>query len=95
MASKYPSLKRTPERDSWVENVGGLPKYIDEIARSIKARRGVTTSQAVQLAIGAVRRWARGGDNVNADTRAKATAALADWERKKVQSKAKTLAKRS
>lgn len=95
VASKYPSLKRTPQKDSWIENVGGLPKYIDEIARSIKAKRGATTSRAIQLAIGAVRRWARGGDNVNADTRAKAAKAVAEWEAKKARSKAKTAAKKA
>lgn len=94
MASKYPSLNRSPKKN-WVENVGGLPKYIDEIARSIKANRGTTTARAIQLAIGAVQRWARGQGNVNAATRAKAAAALADWERKKLQSKARTAMRRA
>lgn len=93
MSSKYPPLAETPEKDSWVERVGGLPKYIDEIARSIKAKRGTTTSQAIQLAIGAVQRWARGGGDVNADTRAKAVKAVAEWNIKKARSKAQTAAK--
>lgn len=67
--------------------------YIDTVARSIKAKRGTTTSQAIQLAIGAVQRWARGGDDVNADTRAKAAKALAEWNLKKARSKAQTAAK--
>jgi hypothetical protein len=72
------SLDRSP-RKNWVENSGNLPPYVREIARSIERENAVPLSRAISLAIGAVKRWARGGGNVNADTRAKAAKAVAQW----------------
>lgn len=67
---------------NWVTSVGGLPAYIREIAHAL-IRHGHPESQAVQLAVGTVQRWARGEGHVSAKTRAKAAAALAEWEAKK------------
>lgn len=69
-------------RQNWVDEVGGLPPYIRAIAHAL-IREGRSESQAIQLAVGAVKRWAAGGDDVTAKTRAKAAAALAEWEAKK------------
>lgn len=88
--SKYPSLERSPGKaDNWVEQTGGLPAYIDKIARSLHAERGYTIARAIATAVEACRKWAAGGGNVNPDTRAKAAAALAQWEAKKAQAKAR------
>jgi hypothetical protein len=76
-------------RQNWVDKVGGLPLYIRAIAHAL-IRTGHDESRAIQLAIGAVQRWARGEDNVTAKTRAKAAAALAEWERKKAEAHAKS-----
>jgi hypothetical protein len=81
------SLDEHPSKSNWVEKVGGLPEYICEVARGIK-RSGKSTSNAIQIAIGTIQRWARGQGDVNADTRAKAAAALAEWEKKRAQAKA-------
>ena len=70
-----------------VEDVGGLPEYICRIARAIK-RTGKTTSQAIAIAVSRCKKWAAGADNVNADTRAKAAAAIAQWEAKKAKARA-------
>lgn len=70
------------DRENWVDQVGGLPTYVREIAHAL-IRAGHDESGAIRLAVGAVKRWAAGGDDVNADTRAKAAAAVADWEAKK------------
>lgn len=83
------SLDESPGKN-WVEGVGGLPEYICQVARAVK-RSGKSTSQAVAIAVSRVKKWASGGDDVDADTRAKAAKALAQWEAKKARSKAKTV----
>lgn len=81
------SLDASPG-SNWVEEAGGLPDYICRIARAVK-RTGKTTSQAVAIAVSRVKRWAAGGDDVDADTRAKAAKALAQWTALKAKSKGK------
>lgn len=82
------------EEFNWVDDVGGLPKYIREIADSLM-KRGFTESRAIATAVNTVKRWARGGPaskggkgSVSAKTQAKAAAALAEWEAKKIRAKA-------
>ena len=84
MATSSASLDRSP-RKNWVENAGGLHPYHRKIARAIHQKRGVPLQRAIAMAIGRLKRWAAGGDNVNADTRAKAAAAVAHWERIKAK----------
>jgi hypothetical protein len=68
------------KKDNWIEAVGGeLPEYICEIGRAVM-RSGHSRSNAIQIAVGTVKRWAKGVGNVNADTRAKAAAAVVQWE---------------
>ena len=84
------TLNEKPGKN-WVEAEGGLPDYICRIARAIK-RSGRTTSQAVAIAVSRVKKWAAGGGDVDADTRAKAARALAQWERLKAKAgKGKTV----
>jgi hypothetical protein len=87
------SLDESPGKN-WVQNAGGLPNYICEIARAIK-RTGKSTSQAIAIAVSRVKKWAAGGDDVDADTRAKAAKALAAWEALKSKNKAKNTVKAS
>lgn len=75
---------------NWVTSVGGLPLFIRAIAHAL-IRNGHSESRAISIAVGTVKRWARGGGNVTAKTRAKAALAVAEWERKKVQARAKSL----
>ena len=75
------SLDSSP-KSNWVENRGGLPEYICRIARAIM-RSGRSKQTAIQMAISRVKVWASGGGNVKADTRAKAAAAVAEWEKMK------------
>lgn len=75
-----------PGKTNWVQEAGGLPKFIADIAGDLITERGKTTSQAIQLAVGIVRNWCHGhGGNVSATTRAKACAAAAEWEAKKAR----------
>lgn len=82
------SLNVSP-RKNWVENSGDLPRYIREVARSIHQKRGIPLDRAIPIAIGTIKRWARGGGDVNADTRAKAAAAVAAWEALKAKNAAR------
>jgi HK97 family phage prohead protease len=72
---------------NWVTNVGGLPAFIRAIAHAL-IRSGHSESQAIQLAVGVVKNWASGQGHVSAKTRAKAAAAVAEWEAKKAASHA-------
>lgn len=84
------SLDESPGKN-WVENAGGLPDYICRIARAIK-KTGKTTSEAIAIAVSRVKVWAS-GKGVDKDTQAKAAAALAEWEKLRAKSHAKTAAK--
>lgn len=93
-SSSYPGLERKKgNNDNWVESVGGLPSYIERIAKNLHYERGMTISHAIAAAITQCRKWAAGGDGVKPDTKAKAIKALAQWEQKKAKSKAKRINK--
>lgn len=84
------SLDESPG-SNWVQRAGGLPDYICRIARAIK-KTGKTTSQAIAIAVSRVKVWAS-GKGVDHDTQAKASEALAAWEKLRATSHAKTAAK--
>lgn len=88
-----PSLDRSP-KENWVDKVGGLPSYIERIAKHLHSERGMTISHAIAAAINRVKKWAAGGQNVSPETRAKAAKAVAEWEAKKAKSRAKTAARK-
>ena len=79
----YPSLERKPGKQNWVDHAGGLPDYIERIAKHLHYERGFPIGRAIATAVNRCRLWAAGGGGVNADTRAKAQKALAQWEAKK------------
>lgn len=84
------TLARKPGKNNWVEEdaVGGLPEYICRIARAInRDDPSKSISSVIAIAVGRVKTWARGGGGVNADTRAKAAKAVAEWEAKKKAAK--------
>ncbi len=78
LASSSASLDESPNTN-WVESSGGLPPYVRKLARGIM-KSGKTKSQAIAIAISRIKKWAAGGGDVDADTRAKAAKALAQWE---------------
>lgn len=94
------SLDSSPKKN-WVEKSGGLPNYICHVAKGIM-KSGHSKGQAIAMAVGTVKRWAhagttngRGGKQVNADTIAKAAAAVAEWEALKAKNAARHLVKAS
>lgn len=95
----YPTLDRKPGTSNWVDAVGGLPSYIERIAKHLHYERGMSISHAIATAVNTAKRWARGGkvtktgtlQGVNLDTQAKAAAAVAEWEAKKARARVKDL----
>lgn len=87
------SLDSSP-KTNWVERSGGLPNYICKIARAVM-RSGKSKSASIAIAVSRTKKWAAGGDNVDADTRAKAAKAVAQWEALKTKNKAKKVVKAS
>lgn len=81
------SLDSSPKKN-WVERGGGLPNYICKVAKGIM-RSGKPKSQAIAIAVSRIKKWAAGGDDVDADTRAKAATAAAQWEALRARNKAK------
>lgn len=81
-------IPNKPDATNWVEEGGGLPSYIRRIAEHLHGQ-GHTVSQSIAIAVSQVKKWASGVGNVKPDTRAKAQAALAEWEGVKAKSKAK------
>ena len=76
-------------RKNWVENEGGLPAYIETVAIGIMKGTGYPRERAIPIAISRIKRWAAGLDGVKADTIAKASKALAEWEKLKVKAAAR------
>ena len=73
---------------NWVEDVGGLPRYIKDIAKALMKTHG--EQGAYRLAVGIVKRWCRGEGEVSEKTRAKACKAVTEWEAKKARAHAKS-----
>ena len=74
---------------NWVEANGDLPKFITDVAIGIMRGTGYPRERAIPIAISRIKVWARGGGGVNADTVAKAAAALAAWESLKAKAAAR------
>lgn len=81
-------LDRSPGKN-WVEMTGRLPAYVEEIAKSIHEKRGLPLEQAIPIAIAQIKKWAAGGGDVSAETRARAAKALAQWEALKAENSAR------
>lgn len=77
----HPGLDRSPKKN-WVDREGGLPSYVERIAKHIHADSGLPVGQAIAAAINHCRRLAAKG-NVQAQK------ALAQWEKMKSSARAK------
>ena len=88
LAAAGPCSLDTSPKKNWVERSGGLPNYICHIAKGVM-KSGKSRSQAIAIAVSRVKKWAAGGDDVDADTRAKAAAAVLAWEKLKAKNKAR------
>lgn len=95
----YPDLERKPGKQNWVDRAGGLPSYIERIAKHLHYEKGMTISHAIATAVNTVKRWCQGGtvsstsgptksQNVSAKTKALACKAVAQWNAKRAKSSA-------
>jgi hypothetical protein len=75
-------------KKNWVDAVGGLPRYIREIARALMREHGFTMSHAIATAISRCKVWA--ATSKSPKVRAKASAAIAEWNAKKAKSHVKS-----
>lgn len=101
LATSSRSLATAPgDQDNWIERAGPggrggeLPPYVRKLARAIM-KTGKKKSAAIAIAISRIKRWAKGGADVNADTRAKAVKALAAWNKLKAKNAASKVVKAS
>jgi phage head maturation protease len=69
-----------------------LPAFVQHIARDLMESRGMPESEAIATAVAQCKKWAAGGQDVKPETRAKAAAAVAEWERLKAGTHGKTSA---
>jgi hypothetical protein len=92
-SASLPDIPNKPGKTNWVEKAGGLPKYIERIAKHLHSEKGMTVSRAIATAVNTVKRWCAGGQTaeggsstVSAKTKALACKAVAQWEAKKAKS---------
>ena len=78
----HPPLLNKPGVGNWVEAEGGLPSYMERIAKHVQNDSGYTLSHAIATAVSQTRKRAAKGNP-------EAIKALAQWERMKAARKAK------
>ncbi len=73
--------------DLWNTDGLELPHYIRNVARGIM-RTGKSKSRSIAMAVAAVKRWKRGGDDVSPEVQAAATKAVAQLNAARAKAKA-------
>lgn len=84
-------LSKVPGAQNWIEKNSahkGLPAYIKSIACALVRDHGFSISHAIATAVSRVKVWAVSPET-HPDTKAKATAAIAQWEAMRGASKGK------
>lgn len=71
-STTHPDLRNKPDKTNWVEQRGGLPSYVQRVAKHIVSDSGYTQSRAIASAINVMKRRAAKGN-------AAAAASLARW----------------
>jgi len=85
----HPGLDRSP-KENWVDEEGGLPPYIDRIAKHLESDQHMSREEAIATAVNTAKKMCATGDlnfpgkqNVNAGSRAEACNAVRQWEKMK------------
>lgn len=81
-------LDRSPKKN-WVESAGGLPGPIEDLAVELH-KKGMSISRAIATAVSKAKVYAVTADGAK---KAKWAAAVAEWNKMRAASKAKTAAK--
>lgn len=77
----YPDLERKPGGpDNWVEKAGGLPDFIERIAKHLHYEKAMSISHAIATAVSQCKKNCAKGN-------AQACSAIAEWEKKKASSR--------
>lgn len=93
----YPGLDRSP-KENWVDKAGGLPSYIERVAKHLVYERGYQMGRAIATAVNWNKKGCATGTTfggkvkVSKATQAAMCKAVAEWEAKKAKSKAKSIA---
>lgn len=82
-------LDRSPKKN-WVENAGGLPKDIEDLAVEL-TKKGKSVSHAIAIAVSQAKKYA--ATSKDPKVRAKWGKAVAQWEALKAKNAAKSAAK--
>jgi hypothetical protein len=77
----YPGLDRSPKQN-WVDKAGGLPDFIERVAKHLHYEQGFTISHAIATAVSKCKKWCAKG-------LAKACNAIRQWEQKKAGTRVK------
>jgi hypothetical protein len=86
--SVTPSPFSRSKTSNWIARLGGLPAYIQNVAKGIM-KSGKSESEAIASAIAVMKRWAAGGGKVSAEVKAAAAKALSQWEALKAKNATK------
>lgn len=96
------ALGGKPGHPNWVEEQGGLPRYIERIACHLHFEKGKTVGTSIAIAVNVVKRMCATGDvnfpgpqQVNPKSKAEACAAVARWEAMKAAAHASSGAKKA
>lgn len=87
-SSVHPDIPNQPGVTNWVEQEGGLPRYIERVAKHIMSDSGYSRSRAIAAAVSQTRKRAAAGN-------AEAAAAYAQWVRMRASAKARPNKSRS
>lgn len=89
----YPDLGHGGK--NWVTKAGGLPRFIERIAKHLHYEKGRDTGEAIAIAVNVCKKICATGDlnfpgiqHVTPKTREEACQAVAEWEAKKAKAHA-------
>lgn len=80
-SSEHPDLENKPGKTNWVEEEGGLPSFLERVAKHIHSDSGYPEGAAIAAAVNKLEEWA--------PKNAKAAKALAEWNAMKARARAK------
>lgn len=79
----HPDIPNKPGVTNWVQEAGGLPKYIERVAKHIHHDSGYSVSRAIAAAVSQTKKRAAGGNK-------QAAAAIVKWNKMKASSNSKS-----
>jgi 2'-5' RNA ligase len=87
LSARTPALAVTPSPwgspsgpGLWKHKGWKLPDYVEQVSKGIrKSGRAASEAEAIQMALGVLRRWASGGGKVTPEVRAASAKAIADY----------------